>query len=358
MLPRAVFILFLLILLSEYSPMYTLAIPVRLSVAFNAFSSPPENSDIIQRITPLNLPKQIDGWMRPDEPLVISHEHLSDVLDSAAELYLSYRVDCMEVYEYEAEGQGNLLLELNWTKSSEDAFGLFSLDWTGETVYLGVKDPTLPAAPQIPSSRALYKAGLLRFWSGRLYARIMAFRETEESKKAVLELGQLIVQNCETSNPPSWLEALTPSAPGWNLVKDQVLYLRSHTVLNSYHYLGNRNLFLLGENDEAVFAPYEKAGDERNKIQIKALCIRYEEANKARRAYENFVMSYLEKEIPNESSDRHPFSPVYAPLAEGWTGCAISEHGVSAVFQAPEREDAQALLESLMVGTAVAVEHK
>jgi len=58
-------------------------------------------------------------------------------MDGAGELYLGYRFDHLESYEYEVQSEKNILVELYFMKTADDAFGLLSLDWGGEPVDLG-----------------------------------------------------------------------------------------------------------------------------------------------------------------------------------------------------------------------------
>ena len=84
----------------------------------------------------INLPKSVGPWIRPDSARVINSKNIFDYMNGAGELYLGYRFDHLEVYEYSASGQDNILVELYFMDTSDDAFGLLSLDWGGEPVSL------------------------------------------------------------------------------------------------------------------------------------------------------------------------------------------------------------------------------
>jgi hypothetical protein len=77
------------------------------------------------------LPKQAGPWVRPDGPRRITEETIFDYMDGAGELYLAYRFEHLDVYEYSTPEQrlGTLNVELYWMKSPDDAFGLLSNDW-------------------------------------------------------------------------------------------------------------------------------------------------------------------------------------------------------------------------------------
>ena len=82
------------------------------------------------------LLKTVGIWTRPDSPKLIGKSNIFDYMDGAGELYLAYRFDHLESYEYEAEGQKEILVELYFMESSDDAFGLLSLDWAGDAMNL------------------------------------------------------------------------------------------------------------------------------------------------------------------------------------------------------------------------------
>ena len=100
------------------------------------------------------LPKTVGLWTRSDSPKVVTAENIFDYMNGAGELYLGYRFDRLDVYEYKADSQKEILVELYFMKTSDDAFGLLSLDWGGDVV-----------EHDLDWTRALYGEGLLRLWS-------------------------------------------------------------------------------------------------------------------------------------------------------------------------------------------------
>jgi hypothetical protein len=82
-------------------------------------------------------------------------------MDGAGELYLGYRFQHLDVYEYTSPAQGEILVELYSMESPDDAYGLLSGDWGGEAADLKASGYD---AAQSGVPRALYGAGLLRIW--------------------------------------------------------------------------------------------------------------------------------------------------------------------------------------------------
>ena len=186
----------------------------------------------------LNLPKTVGAWNRPDSPRIIDSKNIFQYMNGAGELYLSYRFRHLEVFDYHSADQDNILVELYFMESADDAFGLLSLDWGGEPVFFDGSSATISNKSSASSARALYGGGLMRLWSDHIYARVMAMRETPASKKAVMALGKAIA--AETQNPPE-PELVKIPAPEigavWKLRTDRLSFFRSHLVLNSIYYL-------------------------------------------------------------------------------------------------------------------------
>ncbi|MBW2433259.1 MAG: hypothetical protein JRF36_06635, partial [Deltaproteobacteria bacterium] len=134
----------------------------------------------------LNLPKTVGVWKKPDSPRLIDSKNIFKYMNGAGELYLGYRFHHLEVFDYTSANQGNILVELYFMESPDDAFGLLSLDWGGEPVSYGGAPAATSRKSFTSPTRALYGGGLMRFWSDDMYARIMAERETPASKEAVI----------------------------------------------------------------------------------------------------------------------------------------------------------------------------
>ena len=109
----------------------------------------------------VNLPQSVGGWTLSGPPKKVEPTAIFDYMDGAGELYLGYRFKFLEVYEYRHSGESDILVELYWMASSDDAYGLLSGDWGGEVVDLSSVERHGTASIM----RALYGAGLLRIWS-------------------------------------------------------------------------------------------------------------------------------------------------------------------------------------------------
>lgn len=294
-----------------------------------------------------NLPRTLGAWTRSDSAEIIDESNIFDYMNGGGELYLAYRFDHLEVYEYTAEQQDDILVEVYVMHTSDDAFGLLSLDWEGEPVTL-----CSSAAPQIgyriaPPFRALYGSGLLRLWADTIYARVLAYRETPESRDAVLALGQAIAANRDMPAEPELLQAF-PQTIGadWRLRNDRLGYFRSYLVLNSLYYLSHQNILNLDPSTEAVTAPYEHLTDPSIRLQV--LFVKYVAPEQARLSLDQFHDAYLpEHPKTYEPGVTAKHTNVFN-IEDGWVGYRLDGNCLAIVFEAPDRESAAMIMEYLM----------
>ena len=268
----------------------------------------------------LNLPEVVGAWRRPEAPRRIEAAGIFEYMDGAGELYLAYRFDHLDVVEYASPADSEILVEMYWMRTSDDAYGLLSGDLGGEPVVL--KEALPPGG-----LRALYGAGLLRIWSGDLYARVMATRESETSRAAVLAIGRAIAAGRTDPPPPRLVTHLPQTAAALTLRPDSVCFLRSHLVLNSVYFVSQKDILNLGPNAEAVTARYGKA---------RLLLVRYPDAGAARAALERFRTAYLPEAGTGEGGA--------ARIEDGWTGFCLSGRSLVVVFEAADPEAATSLI--------------
>lgn len=283
----------------------------------------------------VTLPQSAGVWTRSQPPKRIEAKEIFDYMDGAGELYLGYRFDHLDVYEYESPKDDNILVELYWMKSSDDAYGLLSGDWGGEAIDTGQGRTLGPA-------RALYGAGLLRIWSGNLYARIMAYQETDAAKLAVLSLGKAIVEGRSNPAPPQLAQALPANVDKrFALRSDRSVFLRSHLVLNSVYFMSPENLLDLGLDCEVVAGPYS-AGDAGQPKQVRLLLARYPSQAAAEKALAHFQTVYLAGKSGKPATGNNGA----VSIEDGWAGFVLVGRGIGLVFEAPDEPSTRLFLEN------------
>jgi hypothetical protein len=291
---------------------------------------------------PLELPGKVGRWALDGPPRRYDPEALFDYMNGAAELYVGYRFDFLDAYEYSRPDAEGILVELYWMKSSDDAFGLLSNDWSGEPLVVDDR-PEGDEPPPFP--RVLYANGQLRIWSDNLYARAIAYEETEETREALAGIGRVVIAGRRDRPPPALMTAL-PESPGdgFRLVPDRACFLRSHHVLNSIHFLSSENILKLGPSTEAVLAPYERtsSGGGENETEL-LLLVRYASSASARDALSRFIDAIERDETVTEPADQA--NRGYLRTKDGWTGYGLDGRDLALVLGAPAVESGRLLIE-------------
>jgi hypothetical protein len=198
---------------------------IAISAGFRANSAAGERSMI--------PPASVFEWTRQETAARVDSANIFEYMDGAGELYLGYRFDHLDAFTYRAGNRPEILLEIYFMKSADDAYGLLSQDWGGEPTVLNGVSSDGRGGWTAPESRALYGAGLLRVWSGDVFLRIMASEETPESRAAVIELAGLLVRGRTDPPGPELLETLPEKAGGWKADARTLRFFRSRHVMNS-----------------------------------------------------------------------------------------------------------------------------
>jgi hypothetical protein len=318
----------------------------------DARARPPESVAGIQGGPQVSLPSKAGVWTRPDAPRRIDARSIFDYMDGGGELYLSYRFDRLDVYEYTSSDQGSILVELYWMKSSDDALGLLSNDWGGEAIDLN--GGSSAAAPsQVPSARALFGGGLLRLWSDNLYARVLAARDTPGSREQVIALGRAIVDGRSSPLPSSLVRALPLTVgQGWSLQPDRVCFLRSYLVLNSVYFLATDNILDLNQQVDAVAASYAgppaAAGAKSGLAgSVRAVVAVYPSRDAAGSALEHFRRAYLpEARGPVPDASR----PEALKVEDGWVADGQHDRTVIVALGCPDEATAARIVAEVAAG--------
>ena len=283
------------------------------------------------------LPKTVGLWTRPDSPKVVTAENIFDYMNGAGELYLGYRFDRLDVYEYKSDSQKEIFVELYFMKTSDDAFGLLSLDWGGDVIEHDLDWP-----------RALYGEGLLRLWSENVYARVMATQETPESKEAVLSIGRAIVKGRKNLPGPNLMKKLKSElSPEWDLRRDRTSFFRTRLVLNSLYYLSHQNILDLDHTCEAFAALYEKKVSSGERARIQFLLVKYPDSERAKQALSHFHEAYLtEFPFSAKTASSGGITHVF-PVEDGWMAYALHDESIAFVFECPDENSARTIVDQM-----------
>ncbi|UCD55955.1 MAG: hypothetical protein JSV16_08835, partial [Candidatus Hydrogenedentota bacterium] len=124
------------------------------------------------------LPAAPERWRQTGKTLIFSGVALSDYINGGAEAYFAYGFREVAVREFLDPADVRLTVEIYEMDRPENAYGVFSADSAGERWPVGAD--------------ASYGDGLLRFWKGPYFARVMAFPPDSSIETAIREIGSKI----------------------------------------------------------------------------------------------------------------------------------------------------------------------
>jgi len=259
------------------------------------------------------------GW-KADRRQIVKPTEIFAYMNGAGELYLAYGFKELYVGEYTKAGQPKITCELYLMPSSADAYGLFSLDRTGQALKIG--------------QSAVYDSGLLIAWQGKFFIRVITDYETSEAKQCVQELAKQVVKLCgPVGRPPEALAWLPPNG----LDPESVRYFHTHTVLNYLYFTATENVLDLSLNTNAVMGTYPS-----NTGKSLVLVIEYSSVSAAQSAFARFNRGYL-KGLKVEGENN------LVKLENGkWLGGKVKQRKILLVLESPTRAECERIMNALV----------
>ena len=310
--------------------------------------SPMKGANAEMTVTAVNLPATVDAWTQSSSTRIVDSSNIFEYMNGGGELYLAYGFDHLEITEYTADQKDDITVEVYVMKSTDDVFGLLSLDWGGEPVTFSTSPAVSPEPTIAPSHRALYGKGLLRMGADNIYVRILAYRETPEVKKAILSLGQTISANRTPPPEPELLKVLPQTIGSMGELRiDRIGYFRSHLVLNSLYYVSHQNILDLNHDTIAVAAPYETTESAKAAKRVQFLFVDYPDPAQALKALGHFHNAYLPEHKPGFGSGDGMKHSNYFNIEDGWLGYRLDGKYLAVVFGCPSKEAAETFMEHI-----------
>jgi hypothetical protein len=234
-----------------------------------AANNPDKGSEQLEKL----IPTFESEWKTKDSRF-FTRDNLFDYLDGGAEIYLSYDFQKLLVQEY-LSGDESILVEIYQMNSSEDAFGLFSLNQEGESLIIG--------------QEASYGFGILFFWKDRYFVRIIDMEGKDTRKDLIFNLGKSISDKIKNKGEnPRLLDRI----PQENLQKQSIFYFHKNIVLNNLYFLSKENILNLSEKTNALLTSYKFDSE-----VLKLLLIEYPDTLGSRKAFESFNQKHLQATI-------------------------------------------------------------
>jgi hypothetical protein len=230
------------------------------------------------------LPDAPPEWRDTGRTHVYSGVALSDYVNGGAEAYFAYGFREAAVREFENSAGARLTVEVYEMNRSENAYGIYSTDSAGRRIPVGAD--------------ASYGDGLLRFWKGPFFVRILCYPSDPATEALIQNIGKGIADliNSDSRRPESLLSLL----PETGVAADSVCYFHRQTSLNNMRFLSDENLLGLGDNVDAITWEEILENKESGQNRLRQIVLRYPSESAAREAYGAFTEKYLG--VQNRSS--------------------------------------------------------
>lgn len=261
-----------------------------------------------------NLPPSIDKGWKAEEPRIFARGTLFDYMNGGAELYLSYDLERLLVQEY-SSGENSILVEICEMESSEDAFGLFSLNRQDETLSMG--------------QGASYGFGVLALWKDRYFAKIIDLEGRDVNKDLILSLGKEIAEKIKNEGKkPELLKRI----PKENLLDQSLRYFHQEIILNNLYFLSKEDILNLSEKTDAILANYRSDNE-----SLRLLLIQYPDTVESRSAFESFNENHLKTAMSSLSNLQRVGENLF-------TGAELKDRYLIVVLEGSTRESVKELL--------------
>ncbi len=225
------------------------------------------------------LPPAPAEWREAGETLTFSDVALSNYINGGAEAYFAYGFKRVAVREFRSASDARLTVEIYEMDRPENAYGIYSTDSAGEHWPVGAD--------------ASYGDGLLRFWKGPYFVRIMCFPPDSSVETLIREIGAGIADAIVAeSRRPNIVKLLPEGA----YVPDTACYFHRQTSLNNIRFLSDENLLHLGDDVDALTWEQEVSDPKGKRSRLRHIVIRYPSQSSASAAFDDFTTKYLRAE--------------------------------------------------------------
>ena len=219
-----------------------------------------------------SLPDGSGDWSAVAGPERFDTETIYSYIDGHAEVYLAYgMMSCLSRRYTGPEGEADIVVDVFEMASSDDAFGVFTVDLDGETVPMG--------------HDGLYRYGWLSYWKGPYFVSVYAEEESEATKNAVFGLGHAVAALIEADADRPSIVADLPAA---GLNRRSVRFLRSEQILRTHLYLGEGDVVGLRPDTAAVLAKYT-----RDRWTSHLMVVDFPDETRAEKGMEAFALRFL-----------------------------------------------------------------
>ena len=190
------------------------------------------------------LPSEVNGWKPKGKDQYFDHNNLFSLINGGAEVYRALNVNRVIDRRYQNPQGPDIIVDVFDMGSDSDAFGAYHID-IREEEDVGV------------GHESEFQGGSLYFWKDRYFVSVVALKQTNESKRAVIAFGKAIAKKIPKKGKKP---GLVGKLPGKGIVKSQVHYFHDWEGLNRLHFISEENLLGLSRDTEGLLSRLRPAG--------------------------------------------------------------------------------------------------
>ena len=180
----------------------------------------------------------VPGWSRTGDSRVYDTETLYDFVNGAADLYFTYDFQSLAVGDYAHTGGGSVRVEVYWTATDADAYGLYTYHSFGEPVDAGVQG-------RLDSGYGI------SFWQAQNFVRVGVNPPGDD--ETLLAFAQAVSEALPAGGvPPKVVSAL----PQEGRIVGSEAFFREQIAFENFLWLGSENVLDLGPEVQGALARY------------------------------------------------------------------------------------------------------
>ncbi len=144
-----------------------------------------------------NFFPKIDGYQRMGEIEIYNPDNLYDVIDGAADSYLNYDFQELQLLRYKGENKQYLQIEVYRHADKNNAFGIYSNERPTKGNWVDV------------GAQGYYESKVLNFYKGQYYVKLMGFK-IDNIEEFLLDIAKKVANNIDGENVPPKILSLFP----------------------------------------------------------------------------------------------------------------------------------------------------
>ncbi len=177
---------------------------------------------------------EVSGWKQAEKPQVFSPETLYEYINGAADLYLKYDFQDLQVAEYRNEKKASVTVEIYRHRTPNHAFGIYSQERLANANFLNI------------GAQGYSESMVLNFVKGPYYVKINSYNTGADDQEILLTFARKVAQNLEgQASLPAILSSFPAEGKNKNsekfIAKDFLGYSFFHSGFTAdYELLGKK----------------------------------------------------------------------------------------------------------------------